>query len=200
MVTGGDDLPVLALMLLGAGACATRRQPGLAGLAPSVCAGTLKLTAWRSALVSDVPRGVSDRQEGRPAPLRYLAALSSLLIARARPCWPALVSGSGGVLRRTSSASRSGSTTVKSPAASPGLLGQVLDDHVASPKTADADHHCSVLVGLGFAIVDRCLRSSKRCPLAPPRRGLQRVRGSLGDVPRHRCSRPRRALATSSIP
>ena len=66
MVTGGDDLPVIALMVLGL-ALATRRRPISSGLAMGL-AGTLKFTAWplllllalgRSDTGSAVPFGVT---------------------------------------------------------------------------------------------------------------------------------------------
>jgi len=116
MVTGGDDLPVLALLLLGV-ALAQRRRPGLAGVAFGVAA-TLKLTAWPPlALMALAAR---DRN-GRPAPWRYLGAAVLVLV-------PSLVAGvaSGpGAFFENVVRFPLGLAHVKSPAASP-LLGEVL--------------------------------------------------------------------------
>ncbi|MGH9303056.1 MAG: glycosyltransferase 87 family protein [Acidimicrobiales bacterium] len=68
LVTGGDDLPVLALMLLGL-VLAARRRPVLAGVALGL-SGTLKFTAWGLLLL--LALGVRD-PSGRRAGGRYLA-------------------------------------------------------------------------------------------------------------------------------
>lgn len=74
-VTGGDDLPVLALMLLSL-VLAIRRQPYLSGVAVGLAA-TLKFSAW--GLLVLLAFGVQDR-EGRPAYGRYgFAALVVML-------------------------------------------------------------------------------------------------------------------------
>ncbi len=116
MVTGGDDLPVLALMLLGL-VLAQRRRPVLAGLALG-CAGTLKFTAWPLLLL--LLLSVRDR-EGQRAPLRYGLAVLVIVVP---------VIGAGVVLDPTAFFDNVvrfplGLARVKSPAASP-LLGQVL--------------------------------------------------------------------------
>ena len=116
MVTGGDDLPVIALMILGL-ALATRRRPLWSGLAMGL-AGTLKFTAWP--LLVLLALGEWDRQ-GRRAILRYSAAVIAVVI-------PVLAVGVGPNLHAfVLNAIRFplGLTRVKSPAASP-LLGQEL--------------------------------------------------------------------------
>jgi MFS family permease len=116
MVTGGDDLPVLALMLLGL-VLAQRRRPVLAGIAVGLAA-TLKFTAWP--LLVLLAFAVRDR-ENRPAPLRY--SLATLLVVG--PIIGAGVASSPASFVVNVIKFPLGLTGVKSPAASP-LLGQVL--------------------------------------------------------------------------
>jgi hypothetical protein len=116
IVTGGDDLPVLALMLLGL-VLAQRRQPVLSGLAMGV-AGVLKFTAWPMLLL--LALGQRDRA-GRQAIVRY--ALSVLVIVGP-------IIGIGFALDPKSFILNVvrfplGLAQVKSPAASP-MLGQTL--------------------------------------------------------------------------
>ncbi len=116
MVTGGDDLPVIALMLLSL-ALATRRRPVWSGLAMGL-AGTLKFTAWP--LLVLLTLGERDRQ-GRRAILRYGLAVVAVVVP---------VLGFGVALDPHAfflNAIRFplGLTQVKSPAASP-LIGQEL--------------------------------------------------------------------------
>ncbi len=116
MVTGGDDLPVIALMMLGL-ALATRRRPIWSGVAMGL-AGTLKFTAWP--LLVLLALGERDRQ-GRRAILRYSAAVAAAVV-------PVLAVGIGSTWHAfVLNAIRFplGLTKVKSPAASP-LLGQEL--------------------------------------------------------------------------
>jgi hypothetical protein len=139
MATGGDDLPVLALMLLGL-VLAERRSPVLAGLAMGL-GGTLKFTAWPLLLL--LALGVRDRQD-RPARLRYLLAV--LLVV-------APVLGLGIVFDPTSFFDNVvrfplGLTRIRSPAASP-LLGQVLVNVMPNHKLAVT----AVLVVVGATIV-----------------------------------------------
>jgi hypothetical protein len=114
--TGGDDLPVLALMLLSL-VLAEGRRPVLSGLAAGA-AGTLKLTAWPLALVL----GAAQRdRSGRRVVTPYVLALAAFAV-------PVIVAGfvpdpSGFVANVVKFPL--GLASVKSPAASP-LLGQVL--------------------------------------------------------------------------
>jgi hypothetical protein len=113
-VTGGDDLPVLALLFLSL-ALATRRKPVWSGLAMGF-AGTLKFTAWP--LLVLLALGERDRQ-GRRAMLRYSLAVLAVVV-------PVLGIGIGLAPRAfVLNAIRFplGLTKVKSPAASP-LIGQ----------------------------------------------------------------------------
>ncbi len=140
MVTGGDDLPVLALMLLGL-VLAERRRPVLAGMVLGA-AGTLKFTAW-PLLVLMAP-AIRD-SEGRPAALRYSLAALVLLV-------PVLGVGIGldpvsffeNVVRFPLGLAR-----VKSPAASP-LLGEVLTH--ALPQHRLALTALLLVVGAGVAL------------------------------------------------
>jgi hypothetical protein len=116
MVTGGDDLPVLALMLLGL-VLAQRRRPVLTGISLGLAA-TLKFTAWPLLVLLAIC--IRDRED-RPAPLRY--GLATLLVA-------VPIIGAGVISSPASFVVNVikfplGLTSVKSPAASP-LLGQVL--------------------------------------------------------------------------
>ncbi|HLN06928.1 MAG TPA: glycosyltransferase 87 family protein, partial [Acidimicrobiales bacterium] len=116
MVTGGDDLPVLALMLLSL-ALATRRRPVWSGLAMGL-AGTLKFTAWP--LLVLLALGARDRR-GRRAILRYSLAVVAIVVP---------VLGIGVALAPHAFILNAirfplGLTKVKSPAASP-LIGQEL--------------------------------------------------------------------------
>jgi hypothetical protein len=116
MVTGGDDLPVIALMVL-ALALATRRRPICSGLAVGL-AGTLKFTAWPLLIL--LALGEWDRR-GRRAVLRYSFAVAAVVI-------PVLGIGIGSdwhAFVTNAIKFPLGLTKVKSPAASP-LLGQEL--------------------------------------------------------------------------
>ena len=75
LATGGDDMPVVALMLLGLVAL-QRRRPVLAGLALGA-ASTLKFTAWPVVLLALF--AVGDRQ-GRRAIGRYVGAVAVLVV------------------------------------------------------------------------------------------------------------------------
>ena len=74
MVTGGDDLPVIALMILGL-ALATRRRPVWSGFAMGL-AGTLKFTAWPLLIL--LALGEWDKR-GRRAILRYCLAVVAVV-------------------------------------------------------------------------------------------------------------------------
>ena len=115
LATGGDDLPVLALCLLGLALAATGR-PGWAGVAVGAAA-ALKLFAWPVALVL----GAYLVTAGRPAALRYRGRGGR----RAAPDRPA-----GPVARRRRAGRERvafpfGRGLVTSPAASP-LPGQLI--------------------------------------------------------------------------
>jgi hypothetical protein len=75
LATGGDDMPVAALMLLGLVAL-QRRRPVLAGLALGA-ASTLKFTAWPVVFLALF--AASDR-EGRRAVGRYAAAVTVIVV------------------------------------------------------------------------------------------------------------------------
>ena len=75
IATGGDDMPVIALMLLGLVLAATRR-PVLAGLVLG-CAATLKFTAWPVLLLLIL--AARDR-DGRPAGLRYTLSATAVFL------------------------------------------------------------------------------------------------------------------------
>ena len=116
MVTGGDDLPVIALMLLGL-ALATRRRPVSSGLAMGL-AGTLKFTAWPLLIL--LVLGEWDRR-GRRAVWRYSLAAVAVVV-------PVLGIGVGlapHAFILNAIRFPLGLTKVKSPAASP-LIGQEL--------------------------------------------------------------------------
>jgi Glycosyltransferase family 87 len=116
MVTGGDDLPVLALLFLGF-VLGARRHPGWAGLVLGL-AGTLKLTAWPAIAVAALL--ARDRQ-GRAATGRYTAAAAAVLV-------PALAYGffsAPGAFVNNALRFPLGLADLHSPAASP-LLGHLL--------------------------------------------------------------------------
>jgi hypothetical protein len=75
IATGGDDMPVIALMLLGLVLAATRR-PVLCGLVLG-CAATLKFTGWPVLLLMLL--AARDR-EGRPAGLRYALSAAAVVV------------------------------------------------------------------------------------------------------------------------
>ncbi|MHB8189223.1 MAG: glycosyltransferase 87 family protein [Ferrimicrobium sp.] len=75
MVTGGDDLPVIAILLLGF-ILTTRRQPRLAGLVLGL-ASIMKLTAWPLALLLIL---VQRDRRGDRAPRAYLSSLAAVVI------------------------------------------------------------------------------------------------------------------------
>jgi hypothetical protein len=153
LVTGGDDLPVIALVLLGL-VLAARRSPVLSGVAFG-CAATLKFTAWPILILMAL--AAQDRQ-GNRAPIRYLCA--SLLVA--------LPVAAIGMIPSPRAFVESvvkfplGLAGIKSPAASP-LLGQALTSLFPS-------HRQLITVGLvvvGLVIV---LGMAK---LRPPRTTAQ---------------------------
>jgi hypothetical protein len=116
MVTGGDDLPVIALMLLGL-ALATRRRPLWSGVAMGFAA-TLKFTAWPLLIL--LVLGQWDKRGGR-AVWRYSLAAAAIAV-------PVLGVGVGlapHAFMLNAIRFPLGLTKVKSPAASP-LLGQEL--------------------------------------------------------------------------
>lgn len=143
IVTGGDDLPVLALLLLGL-VLVRRRQPVLAGLFMGL-AGTLKWTAWPLVLLALLC--VRD-EEDRPAILRYSLSVLVVVIP---------VLGAGVALNAHAFVENVvlfplGLTKVHSPAASP-LPGQALVQllpHFKRPLTI-------ALVGGGALAVLACL-------------------------------------------
>ena len=156
MVTGGDDLPVLALMLLGL-VLAEQRRPVLAGVVLGL-SGTLKFTAWP--LLVLMLFAARDR-ESRPAPLRFGLA-ATLVVAPVLGLGIALDPASffDNVVRFPL-----GLTRVHSPAASP-LLGQILVS--ADPRhkvaiTAALVVAGAVIVAVGF------LRYRPRTPAAAAR-------------------------------
>lgn len=126
MVTGGDDLPVLALLLAGL-LLAGRRRPLLAGLVIGL-AGSLKFTAWP--LLVLLAFGVRDR-EGRPAALRYLVAVAAVVV----PVVGAGFAASPAAFVENVVRFPLGLTKVHSPAASP-LVGQVLVHALPHHKAA----------------------------------------------------------------
>ncbi len=116
MVTGGDDLPVLGLMLAGV-VLAAKRRPVLAGLVLGWAA-TLKFTAWPVLVLMAL--AIRDR-EGHPAPLRYGGAVALVAV----PVIGVGFATSPGAFFENVIRFPLGLAAVKSPAASP-LFGQVL--------------------------------------------------------------------------
>jgi hypothetical protein len=140
MVTGGDDLPVLALMLAGL-VLAARRRPFLAGLVLGWAA-TLKFTAWP--VIALAVLAVRDRDD-RPAPRRYAAAVALVAV----PVIGVGFATNPGAFFENVIRFPLGLTAVKSPAASP-LLGQML-------VTMFPDHRrlvtaALIVVGLGVVV------------------------------------------------
>ncbi|MHB8456359.1 MAG: glycosyltransferase 87 family protein, partial [Acidimicrobiales bacterium] len=139
MVTGGDDLPVLALLLLGL-VFVQRRQPVAAGIAMGI-AGTLKWTAWPLIFLAVL----CVRDDGdRRAAARY--SVSALLIVIP-------VVGAGMALGVHAFFVNVilfplGLTKMHSPAASP-LLGQVLVQLLPQYKRALT----IALIGVGAGVV-----------------------------------------------
>lgn len=139
MVTGGDDLPVLALLLVGL-LLAQRRRPVLAGLVMG-CAGSLKFTAWPLlVLLALCVRDADDRQ----AAGRYGLAVASVVV----PVVGAGILASPVAFFENVVRFPLGLTRVRSPAASP-LFGQVVAHAFPHHKTAVT----ASLLALGLAIV-----------------------------------------------
>jgi hypothetical protein len=139
MVTGGDDLPVLALLLLGL-VFLKRRQPVAAGIVMGI-AGSLKWTAWPLILLT--LWCVADEDERR-AIGRY--TLSVLVVA-------VPIVGAGAALGTHAFLENVivfplGLTKVHSPAASP-LPGQILVQLFPAEKTALT----AALVSAGVLVV-----------------------------------------------
>jgi hypothetical protein len=139
MVTGGDDLPVLALLLLGL-VLISRRHPVLGGVAMGL-AGTLKWTAWPLILLAALC--VRD-EDGRPAVGRY--GLSMLLVVV--PIVGSVVALAPHAFAENVIAFPLGLTKVHSPAASP-LPGQILVNLFPAEKRGIT----AALVLAGIAIV-----------------------------------------------
>lgn len=153
MVTGGDDLPVLALMLLGV-VLAQRRSPVAAGIALGL-AGSLKFTAWP--LLFLLAFAIRDRRE-RAAWGRYGIAVGAVLtpvVALGLALQPS--SFIENVIRFPL-----GLAKIKSPAASP-LLGQFFVSELPNHKTVIT----AALLALGAAIaVAALVRYPPRTPAA----------------------------------
>jgi len=156
LVTGGDDLPVLALMLL-ALVLAARRRPVLAGLAIGL-ASTMKFTAW--GLLVLLALAVRDSEDSRAAG-RYLAAAAAVVV----PVVTAGVVAGPHAFFVNVVEFPLGLGRVHSPAASP-LLGQelvVLLPHLKKVLTA-------LLFGVAGAVVIWALvRRTPRTPAAVAR-------------------------------
>jgi hypothetical protein len=151
MVTGGDDLPVLALLFLGF-VLAARRRPALAGLVLGL-AGTLKFTAWP--LIFLMVFAVRD-QSGHRAVKRY--SLSAAVVLA-----PALLYGlisSPGPFLENAIRFPLGLTNLRSPAQSP-LLGHVL----TTIFPADRRIVTAVLGLVGVGVL--CLYLSRHLPRTP---------------------------------
>lgn len=116
MVTGGDDIPVIAVLLL-AFVLAARRQPVWAGLACGVAA-TMKLTAWPLALI--LLFAIRDR-DGARAGKRYGFAALSIALPVVGGAW--IVGPRAFLVNEI--LFPLGLSGIKSPAQSP-LLGQAL--------------------------------------------------------------------------
>ncbi|NNN02491.1 MAG: DUF2029 domain-containing protein [Acidimicrobiaceae bacterium] len=151
-VTGGDDLPILALGLL-AVALAHRRRPGAAGVVIGVAA-AMKFTAWPLALLLIV---VARDERGRHAGVRVATAVASVVAVSVLP--PLLVNPTTFIANVV--AFPLGLSHVASPAASP------LPGHLISEWSPTLGHLLVVLavlaVGLGAIMVAR-----RRWPLDLP--------------------------------
>jgi len=126
LVTGGDDMPVLALMLAGL-VLAQRRRPVLAGLVLGF-GGTLKFTSWP--LLVFMLLAVRDRED-RPAGWRFGGAVALVMVPAVAL---GLATGPSAFIENVVKFPL-GLASVKSPAASP-LLGQVLVKIFPREKTA----------------------------------------------------------------
>lgn len=139
LVTGGDDLPVLALLLV-ALVLAQRHRPVAAGLVMGFAA-TLKFTSWPLlVLLAFAARDAN----GRRAPWRYLSSVALVAV----PVVTLGVLASPAAFVENVIRFPLGLTKVRSPAASP-LLGQVLVHSFGHHKLALA----VALVALGAVIV-----------------------------------------------
>lgn len=156
LVTGGDDLPVLGLMLLGL-VLAERRRPVASGVAMGL-AGVLKFTAW--GLVVLLGLGIVDRR-GRPGRGRYGAAVAAVTVP---VILFGVVLGPHAFVENVISFPL-GLTSVHSPAASP-LPGQELVS--LFPHWKKAITALLVLVG-GAVVVTGLLSRLPRTPAAAAR-------------------------------
>ena len=145
MVTGGDDLPVLALMLLGV-VLATKRRPVAAGIALGFAA-SLKFTAWP--LVVLLAFAASD-QAGRRARGRYVAAVVGVLA----PVLAAGMSLSVSSFLENVVRFPLGLAHVKSPAASP-MIGQVFVSMFPQHKTLITAGLLVIGAGIVLAVLVR---------------------------------------------
>jgi hypothetical protein len=156
IVTGGDDLPVLALMLL-ALVLAQRRQPVLAGVAAGLSA-TLKFTAWPVVVL--LVLAVRDRQD-RGAAIRY--GLAAAIVAV--PVLGIGIVGNASAFVLNVIRFPLGLTRIHSPADSP-LPGEILV-HLFPGLTKELT---ALLVVVGVAVVGYCLwRFPPRTPAAVAR-------------------------------
>ncbi len=116
LVTGGDDLPVLALMLLALAFAGTQR-PAAAGAAAGIAA-AMKFTAWPLAIVIGVSLLTRD---GARIARQYAVAVGGVVIAVVLPVFVV----APGLLIEHTLLFPAGLTEVRSPAASP-LPGRLL--------------------------------------------------------------------------
>jgi predicted phosphoribosyltransferase len=147
--TGGDDMPVLALCLLGLTLAATGRW-GWAGLAVGAAA-SLKLFAWPVAVVL----GVYAVTRARPAWARYGAGALGLPVLTALPV---LLAGPGALLENVV-AFPFGKGLVTSPAASP-LPGHLIATLVPGGRTVAITLVAIAGVGVAAWLVRRPPRTA----------------------------------------
>jgi hypothetical protein len=147
MATGGDDMPVLTLCLLGLALAATHRL-GLAGLAVGMAA-ALKLVAWPVAAVL----GMHALTKGRVVP--YLAGAIGLPVLTAAPV---ILAGPSAAVENVL-AFPSGRGLVTSPAASP-LPGYLIASSGPAGRAVVIGLLLAVATGMAVALVLRPPRTA----------------------------------------
>ena len=154
LATGGDDLPVAALLLLGL-VLLQRRRPALGGLALGMAA-AMKITAWPLAVLAPLAARGRDGRPGRRPALTVAAAMGAVFVPAVLPTALANVAAFVDNVVRFPL----GLAGIRSPAATP-LLGHVV------VSTFPGVHRLFPVLVAGAGLLVLALVLARRPPRTP---------------------------------